>query len=245
MAVASARPFRDGALVVDQIFGRGASNLTDSALLILAAIILAILVIAILFSVYAVVLRIGSARRERLRAALKSQWEGPVLAAIADPGRADEVHALVPRKYRLNFVQFVLEYARRVRGEEQRTLRRLVAPYLDSIAERTKHPRSEVRTRAVQTLGTLGMPRYSAEVLAGLDDPSPLVSMVAARYLARPEHSELAPALMKHLHRFHGWDRRFLASMLATMGPEVSPCSGRDWWINRFRSGCERSTQRP
>lgn len=75
----------------------------------------------------------------------------------------------------------------------------------------------------MQTLGTLGLPRYSAEVLKGLYDPSPLVSMVAARYLARPEFPQYAPELMTHLHRFEGWNRRFLASMLATMGPEVSP----------------------
>lgn len=193
-----------------------------SALAVLSLIIFGILVIALVFSAYAVLLRIRHSRRDRLHDQLTSRWEGPVLAAIADPSRIPEVYPLVPRRFRLHFVQFVLDYARRVRGVERVTLRRLVEPYLDEIAQRSRHPRAEVRTRAVQTLGMLGLPKYGSEVLAGLNDPSPLVSMVSARYLARPEFPEYGPALMKHLERFEGWNRYFLASMLAQMGPEVS-----------------------
>lgn len=209
---------------MDALLGLGSRlSVADSGLLLLSAIIFALLLIALAFSGYAVILRMRHARRDRLRGELRARWEGPVLAAIGDPDRVAEVRELVPKEYRLHFVQFVLEFARRVRGEERETLRRLVAPYLDEIAARARHPRSEVRTRAVQTLGTLGLPRYSREVLEGLDDPSPLVSMVAARYLARPEYPQYAPQLLDHLERFDGWNRRFLASMLATMGPEVSP----------------------
>lgn len=195
----------------------------DSGLVFLSLVILGILVLALGFSAYTLLLRTRHARRERLRAELKSRWEGPVLAAIADPDRISEVHPLVPGRYRMHFVQFVLDFARRVRGVERRTLRRLVEPYLDEIAERVAHRRAEVRTRAVQTLGTLGLPKYEDEVLAGLEDPSPLVSMVAARYLARPEFPQYGPELMKHLGRFEGWNRSFLASMLAAMGPEMAP----------------------
>lgn len=209
---------------MDALLGLGSRlSVTDSGLLLLSATILALFLIAVAFSCYTVVLRVRHARRDRLREELRARWEGPVLAAIGDPDRVADVHELVPKRYRLHFVQFVLEYARRVRGEERRTLERLVEPYLDGIAARADHPRSEVRTRAVQTLGTLGLPRYSEEVLAGLDDPSPLVSMVAARSLARPEYPQYATALLEHLDRFGGWNRRFLASMLAAMGPEVTP----------------------
>lgn len=197
--------------------------LQGSGLAVLSIIIFGILIIAVAFSSYAIVLRIRHARRDRLHEELKSRWEGPLLMAIADPAKIPDVHPLVPRRYRLHFVQFVLDYARRVRGVERVTLRRLVEPYLDEIADKTRHPRAEVRTRAVQTLGMLGLPKYGKEVLAGLEDPSPLVSMVSARYLARPEFPEYGPALMEHLERFEGWNRYFLASMLAHMGPEVAP----------------------
>ncbi|MDX1494474.1 MAG: HEAT repeat domain-containing protein [Longimicrobiales bacterium] len=194
----------------------------DSALLVLSLVIAGLVVIALLFSLYALILRLRNARRERLQEQLQQRWEKPILAAIADPERVRDVHPLVPRRYRMHFVQFVLDYARRVRGAERQTLRRLVEPYLDEIVRRADHPRAEVRTRAIQTLGMLGLPKYEKEVLAGLEDPSPLVSMVAARYLARPDFPQYGPALMEHLERFEGWNRSFLASMLAAMGPEVA-----------------------
>ncbi len=195
----------------------------ESALLILSAVIVGLFVVTLLFSVYAMVLRAGHARRDRLWTRLSAEWEGPVLAAIVDPEMVPAARDAVPEEYRLHFVNFVLEYTRRVRGEERRTMRKLVEPYLDLIVERTNHRNSEVRTRAIQTLGTLGLPKYADHVIAGLDDPSPLVSMVAARYLARAEFPQFAPIVLQHLDRFAGWNRRFLASMLATIGPEAAP----------------------
>jgi hypothetical protein len=46
--------------------------------------------------------------------------------------------------------------------------------------------------------------------------------MVAARALAREETPQYADAVLSRLERFTGWNRLFLASMLAQMGPEVS-----------------------
>lgn len=195
---------------------------TEGALLALSGVIVGLFAVTLAFSAYAIVLRFRHARRDRLWTALTNRWEEPVLAAIVDPERARDVHEEVPEEYQLHFVNFILEYTRRVRGEERRTLRSLALPYLDQIAERTKHRDSGLRTRAVQTLGTLGLPDYSEEVLAGLEDPSPLVSMVAARYLARAEFPEFAPAVLRHLDKFDGWNRRFLASMLAAIGSDAS-----------------------
>lgn len=126
-------------------------------------------------------------------------------------------------KYQLHFVQFVLEYTRRVRGPERETLSRMVAPFLPEIAERASHRSPEVRTRAVQTLGTLGLPEYSEQVLAGLDDDSQLVSFVAARYLARPDLPQHGVALLDHLPRYREANSRFLASMLVAVGAPLIP----------------------
>ena len=194
----------------------------ESALLVLSAVVLALFVVTLTFSGYTVLLRARHDRRNRLWARLSARWEEPVLAAIMDPDAVDAARAAVPEKYGLFFVQYVLEYTRRLRGEERRTLRRLAEPYLPLIAERVDHRRSEVRTRAIQTLGTLGLPQYADEVLAGLEDPSPLVSMVAARSLARRDYPEYSAVVLKHLDKFEGWNHRFLASMLATIGPDVS-----------------------
>jgi HEAT repeat protein len=172
----------------------------------------------LVFSGYALVLRVGNERRDRLWKVLAGDWEQAVLDSILDPDAIPIAQARVAPEYGLQFVQFVLDYSRRVRGEELRTLCRLAAPFLDEIAERAGHRRAVVRARAVQTLGTLGLPEYADVVLRALEDDDALVSMVAARSLAKAELPQFAAAVLGHLDRFDGWDRRFLASMLASMG---------------------------
>jgi len=196
---------------------------SETALLVLTFGIAVLFVVTVVFSIYALLLRVGHGVREKRWAKLTERWQGPVLAALMDPDRVPAVQAMVEAKYRRHFVQFVLEYIRRVRGEERKTLRALALPYLDLIAERADHRRSEVRTRAIQTLGTLGLPKYGDALLKALKDPSPLVSMVAARYIARQDFPEFADPVLENLERFEGWNRRFLASMLATMGPDIAP----------------------
>ena len=199
-----------------------AQTVSEAALLALVAAIGVLFLVSVAFSTYAILLRLGHQMRENRWARLTARWQGPVLAALTDPEQSAYVHEVVDEKYRLHFVRFVLEYIRRVRGEERHTLRGLALPYLGGIAARADHRSPGVRTRAIQTLGTLGLPKYSKQVLNALDDPSPVVSMVAARYLARREFPEFAGPVLAHLHRFGGWNRRFLASMLAAIGPEVS-----------------------
>ena len=184
-------------------------------------VILALFAVTVVFSGYTLILRLRHDARRRRWARLSAAWEGPVLRALADVDLAPRVHEAVEPKYRLHFVRFVLEYSRRVRGEERSALRELARPYLAPLAERTRSRRAEVRVRAVQTLGTLGLPDYEREVLAGLDDESPVVAMVAARALAREEFPQHAAPVLARIHRFEDWNLRFLAAMLAAMGPEI------------------------
>lgn len=199
------------------------AGLRTSALWLLALVVGALIVMALLFAAYAVYLRIHSDRHQRLWERLSASWEEPVLLALADPDEAQRVHDLVAPEHRLQFVRFALEYARRVKGEERRVLQALAEPYLAPIAKRAGSRAVEVRTRAIQTLGTLGLPKYASEVMRALDDPSPLVAMVAARALATPAYPEYAPDVLKRLRRFEGWSRSFMASMLASVGPAAAP----------------------
>lgn len=198
-------------------------GLRTSALWLLALVVGALILMALAFATYAVYLRIYSDRRQRLWEHLSARWEEPVLLALSDPASVPRVRQLVAPQHRLHFVRFALEYARRVRGEERRVLQALAEPYLAPIAQRAASREVEVRTRAVQTLGTLGLPRYAPEVVKALDDPSPLVAMVAVRALASSEHPEHAADVLRHLHRFEGWSRSFMASMLAAIGTAAAP----------------------
>lgn len=195
----------------------------EPALLALVIVAAALFAMTLVFSAFAVVLRLRNERREVRRVALWDRWQDALLETVADPEKAAALHALVEPNRRLHFVGFVLQFARRMRGQESAVLRALARPYLGLVVERLESRRVEVRARAVQTLGTLGLPEHEASVIAALDDPSPLVAMVAARALAKEEESRYADPLLVSLHRFSDWNRQYLASMLAEMGPEVSP----------------------
>lgn len=200
----------------------GSLPVQETGFAVLIALVVLLTLLAVAFALYALVARIATERRERQREALRERWEEPVLLALADPELLSDVWDRVEHDEELEFINFALGYARRVRGVERDVLKRAARPYLARLVERVHDHRVEIRTRAVQTLGTLGLPIYEDKVVGALDDPSPLVAMVAARGLAR-EAPRYAPMILRRLSRFDGWSRSFLASMLAGMGSEAAP----------------------
>lgn len=203
-------------MIVSSLAGR------DALFTILMLAVAALFVVTLVFSLYAIGLRLSHRARDRRRESLARRWSDPLLSALGDPGAAPQLYASVGDAERLHFVGFAVQFARRLRGEGRVALAAIVDPYLDRVASRAQEDNVEVRARAIQTLGMLGLPRYASTVVAALDDPSPLVAMVAARSLAQEQSIEYAAAVLKRLPRFGGWNRRFLASMLAAMGPSVA-----------------------
>jgi HEAT repeat protein len=201
---------------------REAGSMSASGLIALMVVIAVLLIGTLVLSAYAIVVRVRHGTRTRKMKELGERWRDPVLSAVGDPSLVPSVQELVEDDDAIHFLSFVIEYARRVRGEERGVLRELVKPYLPRMVERLHARRTEMRAWAVQTLGTLGLPEYQDEVVAALDDPSPLVAMVAARALAREETPEHAGAVLARLHRFTDWNRQFLAAMLASIGPSAS-----------------------
>jgi HEAT repeat protein len=110
-----------------------------------------------------------------------------------------------------------------VRGEELDILRRAAVPGLPLLVPRAFHDTLGVRLRAVQTLGTLGLPRYESVVVEALADESPVVAMIAARTLASPEYAHRVREVIVNIDRLQGWDRRFLAALLADFGEGGAP----------------------
>jgi len=217
---------------------REGGSLSAPALIVLIVVIAVLLVCTVVLSAYAIMMRFRHAANAKAAQDLKERWRDPVLGAVADPTLVPSVQGLVGDEDAIPFLGFVIEYARRVRGEEKGVLRDLVKPFLPRMVERAHVRRVEMRAWAIQTLGTLGLPEYEDEVVAALDDPSELVAMVAARGLARQETPQYASAVLERLDRFSGWNRHFLASMLAAIGPSASEVfrtgladEGRAPWI--------------
>lgn len=193
---------------------------------VLTALIVAIGVLMALVLLVSVVLIYLHTRNERAaarHARLEAEWEPALMEALVAGPDGFPLDHLVQPADRLQFVWFLVRYARRLRGEERGNLQQLAAPFLPEVARRARHRSPEVRARAVQTLVTLGMPVYADNVLGALDDPSPLVAMVAARGLAREEHAVHAPAVLARIDRFSRWHGRFLSAMLGSIGQAAAP----------------------
>lgn len=170
----------------------------------------------------ALFLRIRNDRKARRWAELERRWSATSLDVVGGAQKPTKLWALVPDRDRLRFIDFLLRFARRLVGPERRVVDDLAAPYLDLLLPQLADRRPERRARAVQTLSTLGRRRYAAHLERALDDPSPLVAMVAARALARRESPDFAMPILRRLHRFDTWRASFLSSMLAAIGPAVA-----------------------
>lgn len=178
---------------------------------------------AFLLAVGALLLRIRNDRKAGHWSALERRWEERTLEVLTGAATPEQLWELVERRDRLRFLSFMLRFARRLTGTERRRVDELAAPYLDRILPQLRSRSPERRARAIQTLTTLGASRYAPQVVRSLDDPSPLVAMVAARSLARRERPDFSSAILRRLHRFDTWRPSFLASMLAQIGPAVAP----------------------
>jgi HEAT repeat protein len=189
---------------------------------VVVVIVAALFVVTAVFAAYVFLLRLRNEARDRQRAGYTAKWQDRLLQALGDDDAARALTASVAEGERLHFVGFAVQFARRLRGGEREALGRLVKPFLGPIVERADARHIEIRARAIQTLGTLGLPDHAARVIAALDDESSLVAMVAARALALGGEPEYAQAVLARFHRFTGWNRRFLASLLASMGSSVA-----------------------
>ncbi len=191
------------------------------ALLIVGNIVFVLGTLLLVFT--ALALRSRNDRKAARWRRLEARWESKTLEVVTESAPPEAAWDLVDPKDRLRFVTFLLRFARRLTGTERKRVDDLAGPYLDQLLPQLTARQPERRARAIQTLATLGQRRYHAQIERSLSDPSPLVSMVAARALARRESPDFAVSILGHLHRFGHWRPSFLASMLASVGPAVTP----------------------
>lgn len=200
------------------VLGGGLSERTLETLVVAS---LALCGLALVLGGLAVALRLSRTRRERTVARLEADWEPAVLDSLYGDSEPTDGDA-IGRRDQLPYVQHLVRLALRLRGAERERLGALAAPMLPRVAAQARSGDEATRARAVHTLAVLGMPRYAPAIARALDDRSPLVSMVAARALARPEHAAHSRAIMAHLERFEGWSSHYLASLLAGIGPAAA-----------------------
>lgn len=182
-----------------------------------------LLAVSLGFAVLALALRLRNDRSEREERRLRALWEPRILEILAGGEPEQVLLGLVARRDRRVFLAFLLDYARRLHGDERATVTRLARPHLAEVAVGARRGSAESRARSVQLLAELGLPRYAGEVAAALEDRSSIVAMIAARGLLQPGYEAYFVTVLGHLPRFTLWTRSFLSSLLARAGPGAGP----------------------
>lgn len=196
------------------------SPIGDQGFTVLLPFLAAVTGCAVGFVVASVVLRAHNNRIARYWAILEARWDPLMLDLLAGDGHADAMVRAIPPGDERRFVEYLMRYARRIRGPERLLLAGLARPYLYTVSGELRHRSVERRARAVQTLGELGLERYRAELLAALDDPAPLVVIIAAVALSREYHADDVLRVVGSVSRLELLTNRLLVSMLQRMGPQ-------------------------
>jgi HEAT repeat protein len=204
-------PYIQGLILKDRIF------------LVLAITIAVSLLLVLVFAIFTVYLRFQNMRKAERWRQLEAEWEPLVLDFLVEERTGDYVRGQIRTEDRLYFVDFLLRFAQRLQGHEAEAIARLAEPYLPNLAQRLKKGDPPTRARAIRTLSILGLESYAENIKEALDDPSPLVAMIAARALTRIERPEYAEAILRMLHRFLDWSQGFLVSLFTSMGSSVIP----------------------
>jgi HEAT repeat protein len=196
--------------------------LSDRGFVLLFAFIALVTLFALGFVVASLVLRARNNRVARRWAALEARWDPVMLDVLAGVAGPASMHALVRPGEHTQIVEYLLRYGRRIRGPERALLSGLAAPYLYQVSGDLGHRSVERRARAVQSIGELGAGGYRAELLAALDDPAPLVVMIAAVALSREYRPGDVHRVIASVTRLDLLTNRLLASMLQRLGPDAA-----------------------
>ncbi|MDQ7039940.1 MAG: HEAT repeat domain-containing protein [Rhodothermus sp.] len=170
-----------------------------------------------------VLLRWHNDRQQRRQQQREARWRPLLMAVLTGQQPPTALWNQVAPNEALDFCAFVYRFARRVRGSELATLHALVAPYLPRLQAQLFRGSPEKRAYRLQLLGVLGQGAYTQPLIQALDDPAPLVVLVAFHQLARPEHAHLAELLVDRLERLQQIAPSLLASLLAQLGFEALP----------------------
>ncbi len=197
--------------------------LQDRVFFLLAVTIAVLLILVLIFALLTIALRLRNIRKAELWQQLEARWEPLVLDVMTGERTPDDARRFVADKHIFYFVDYLLRFADRFRGLEAAVIPELARPYLPRLAARIAKADPPRRARAIRTLSRLGMEDYADVIVQALDDPSPLVAMIAARALASKDHPQYAGAVLARLDRFDTWNLNYLVSMLSAMGSEITP----------------------
>ena len=152
---------------------------------------------------------------------VKTKWQKKVFQIIMEEGRHETLS--VPQGDALDFVDFLSELSRRLKGDAVGALSGIARPHLPKVAGSLKSSNPDRRAWAVRVLGTFGLPQYEKHLELALKDASPTVRMIAFHHLILKGRSGAVESLLESLPAFGKWNANILGTLIAQLGPSVIP----------------------
>jgi len=180
--------------------------------------VVAIVALNIVFAATVILLRVRSNHRSVRFGRIEATWESVIVGVIG----GDSLTAFqVPEDEADHVIEICGRFARRLRGPDRQRVQEFAAPLLDRLLPGLEASSPETRGATVELLGVLGPDSHGDLFVLALSDPSPRVSLVAARALLTPDNSKYLPDVLLHLHRYVGVSRSLMSSMLAHVGVDA------------------------
>jgi HEAT repeat protein len=195
---------------------------TDRVLLGLIVSILLLLGLTMLFLILALFYRYQNHRKALRWNRLEEQWSDVIFEILSGTVQPDELMGQVAKQDQLFLLDYLSRYAKWLRGYERNLLFEMAHPFLPLLEDRIRKGDPEQRARAVRTLAILTDNRTNAVYLHALRDPSPLVSMMAARILLKNPTPESTREILSRIDQMD-WNVSYLSNMLVQGGAVIIP----------------------
>ncbi len=177
--------------------------------------VVGVVVFNVALATVVIALRIRGNRRARRIRHIETRWT-PVLVDVI--GGGDVPVPPIPQDEARDILVLAGRFARCVRGSDLERVRVFVTPFASMLLPELRSRSAEKRATATELLGVLALDKCSRYIVEALDDPSPRVSLVAARALSRPDYPEHTAAVLDRVHRYTHWSPSLISSMLALIG---------------------------
>lgn len=170
------------------------------------------------------VLRVRNDLADRRVHRIEGRWYPALLDLLAGDVTVSVLLSHVAPSETVSVLEICGRLVRRVSGDDRTAIQDFARPLLGALRPMFASRQPGERANAIQLLTSLGTDdEFRTEIGEVLADPSPLVSMVAARVVASRRRVDLASDVLAQLDRFGMWSEAFLASMLASMGTDIAP----------------------
>ena len=194
-----------------------------TVIIILIVFISFLFIVSVIFALITLVLRLKNYLKGRKWSNLEDRWHNDLLAVLSETEEPRVLLDKVKNEHKLYFLDYLFRFALRIKGQELDTLTEIAKPFEDTLLKRLSEGDTTQKVRAVITLDKLQLPVDKADFIQLLDDPSPLVSLYAARAMIKQKYSDQKEVLEKivaTLPRYQDWSYRLLSNILAQAGSQ-------------------------